>query len=425
MSLFGEQLRHAQQGSGVSVSELARLSGIERTTLHKFISGERMPKLQQVETLLQAMSLSPDEKAELLATFEVTRSGEGQFRQRQKVLSVIKDISQAYSAGLPSNDRDSVLIEPPEILRRETESLSGEFTINNLIAELISGEEHILYFSMPHDYQFFYDLLLKKHLASPKLTGNGFFSFVKAKKAYLNLNILAAIAPFLTLGDRFLAYYVYSDAERKDLFAVPFPYFIHSSRYTLLLSEGLNRAIVSKNNAIRDSFQITCMDYLEASSMLLSRGSMITQLLDDCSYSQTDDPTGGDFRIIGFDGQLSFVETGQLSMLPPDRLDPFDDEGRRRQLQKLLAEAIGNTAKVRLLNPAKLALPNGFFLANLGGRSLVLSDAYDARSTGRIIRIAESSLVGAFSDFFVNVPDSDLTFSKAETIQAIQDALRD
>jgi transcriptional regulator with XRE-family HTH domain len=52
-----EQLRQMREGAGLSQSELARQSGVDRATINKIEQGKRSPSIATLESLAQAMGV--------------------------------------------------------------------------------------------------------------------------------------------------------------------------------------------------------------------------------------------------------------------------------------------------------------------------------------------------------------------------------
>ena len=121
-----------------------------------------------------------------------------------------------------------------------------------------------------------------------------------------------------------------------------------------------------------------------------------------------------------------FATTGILADLPIQFTIPFTVNERIVLLKKLKEDMINSNYQVFATNPVKFTIPaitiqlyktNGldFFATNNKG---CISSSF----------IEEKSIAEAFHDFFESLPESDLVYSKEETIKIIDgfmDQLRD
>lgn len=62
MTEFGDFLKKQIENTGESISAVARGAGVERTTLHKAISGERTLSYIAMQKLMNYFHMSPHEK---------------------------------------------------------------------------------------------------------------------------------------------------------------------------------------------------------------------------------------------------------------------------------------------------------------------------------------------------------------------------
>lgn len=65
MLRFGTYLRSLLDSREISISELSRISGVERTSLQKSITGNRMLARDAVEKLIWSLQLTPEESEKL------------------------------------------------------------------------------------------------------------------------------------------------------------------------------------------------------------------------------------------------------------------------------------------------------------------------------------------------------------------------
>jgi transcriptional regulator with XRE-family HTH domain len=64
MTIFGEKLKSYVESNGINIYKLAQRSGIERTAIHKIMSAGRIPDVEYVQKLINAMQITPYEREE-------------------------------------------------------------------------------------------------------------------------------------------------------------------------------------------------------------------------------------------------------------------------------------------------------------------------------------------------------------------------
>ena len=480
MSQFGVALRQVAQDRDVSIARLAKLSGIDRTTLHKFISGERTPKKSQAETLSSAMALLPHERERLLEAFEVSYYGDNVFYQRKQIQSIIENITNIHNMRYSVSELSNITTKSKP-LHKAIECFSGEHAVNSIISEIIFDENQVINFSMPQDSPFFYSQLFTKYSVCDSLAINCFVAFSKQKNSPVNLNILANIMPFFVSHKAmFQAYYIYSDIDEIDLQTIPFPYFIQTSQFTLLLSSGLERAVLLQDEVFYGIYQQKCQDLMRSAKALLERICDPNLLLEcyakrlagDMQLSgRGPDSLGiesqpcisiyldkltirkyatslisenysiinrfsqyvagirarmqGQTSIFTKDGINSFANTGIIQSIPSNCVKPLDISDRIRLLRYMLNDTISNQINYRLMDSAQLSFPFGLSITCgcFSNSPIVFSDFQSDPDATAVIQIDEPSISGAFVDFFNYLPNSNFILSKDETVQAIEEAL--
>jgi transcriptional regulator with XRE-family HTH domain len=58
---FGQNLRAARRGAGISQDDLARESGVDRTAISTYERGRREPNLRTIVRLADALGIAPAE----------------------------------------------------------------------------------------------------------------------------------------------------------------------------------------------------------------------------------------------------------------------------------------------------------------------------------------------------------------------------
>ena len=103
ISTFSKMLKRLVEENGDSVSRLSQITGIDRTTLSKYISGSRLPSEEALKKLLAVIKPTEEERKQVLSQFELESSGELLYDQRQSVKEMLERLSltsQSPGSGL-------------------------------------------------------------------------------------------------------------------------------------------------------------------------------------------------------------------------------------------------------------------------------------------------------------------------------------
>jgi Helix-turn-helix. len=90
MTLFSKRIEELISESGETVASLAEIGGINRTTLQRIKSGERLPTPEFFSNLGRALRLSPVEQDELAQLLEIARVGETVSYSRRQIFDLIE-----------------------------------------------------------------------------------------------------------------------------------------------------------------------------------------------------------------------------------------------------------------------------------------------------------------------------------------------
>ena len=92
MDSFTEKLQFYINRKKVSLKKLSELTGLSRTTLKRYVEGVRVPKKEEyVGMIMEELSLSEEEKKELLEIYRRKLVGEKRYRIGKLVLDVQPD----------------------------------------------------------------------------------------------------------------------------------------------------------------------------------------------------------------------------------------------------------------------------------------------------------------------------------------------
>lgn len=93
MSVLSEKLQYYVDQRGQNIAELAKRCRIERSTLYQYLKGRRpLQNRMQLEALMSELHLAPDERAEVLEAYEITRIGIRKYNRRYKVKELLDSL---------------------------------------------------------------------------------------------------------------------------------------------------------------------------------------------------------------------------------------------------------------------------------------------------------------------------------------------
>ena len=173
MSVLSEKLKYFIDQKGLSIADLARSSGIERSTLYQYIKDRRpLQNRVQLESIMADLHLTPDERADVLEAYEITRIGMKNYNRRRKVREILESLL-TLEEGKTETVKTVQEKIPAEV---ENQGLiRGELEVNRIVHQVIyetaerGGELKLL---VQPDYDLMMEslMLVKGGLENTKVT---------------------------------------------------------------------------------------------------------------------------------------------------------------------------------------------------------------------------------------------------------------
>jgi len=479
MSLFGECLRELVLDNQVNVYGFAKTAKIERTLLHKIMSGARLPSTDYLSLLVDALPISPQERQRLLKCYDISKVGEFKYNQRIQVKSIIESIAAIEDGleippGLPATgfSFDSA----------SSTTVTGHFAVNNLIKALIeeavSNSRQEVDFVIPESYLFFYNELLSYYLRNPKMRIRHVIAFSKkldmTNNTNKNLHMLSQVMSFsFAPASGYFPCYYYQSSTDAD-FAHAMPYFLlTSSGRLLLIGKDLNRAALISDPDIVNMYRESFSEMLVQSTPLIKRFDSAPELLAHLVSTDYDcenepyhwiepEPCIGPFfsdeeidglimpeipfrnRIVEllfqhYDflrsnqicninvctaaGLKSYIDSGHLYYSPKEYMIPAPRDMMRSALSRLSDKVADNKVKLLFTNPSKFTVP-GKLLFSINKRTGINFILCSGESSAlRAICLSEDSINEAFADFIESIESSELVFSASDSLALLNNAI--
>jgi transcriptional regulator with XRE-family HTH domain len=484
---FGEVLRKCIDKNDIKIYQLAQKSGIERTSIQKIMSRGSIPSEENFQSLINALSISSFEKDELLTAYKISKDGEFLYNQRIQVKRLIDRMCEVQQLSTPMKNNFQIKEKADESRRETeviNGELSVNHALESLLSrEADFYKNPCVRFIMPHDYNFFYDNLFLKYCKNPALKIECLFEFSKKneivkEKRNSNLDVIGALMPFIMkAGGSFTAYYLYSAFPVKYVPTVATPYFLITHDCVTAFTIDLQTAIIFRNaeiiecyNKIFDDMKhkaqplIGYVESLEDSIMfygdieksgatgisgfgshpcvavyynkevleahiphgLPSREQMIEVITMLGSGLRKLADKGNTPSFFTLDGFNLFVNKGVIETIMEGFFRTCTPPERAEVIKKMITDTENDSILYRAINTSNIKVPSCFYTDVFPNShmNIVIGSPVDGKTADiSTIKIGESSIVAAFHDFLVNSVDSDLVYSKADTLKVLREAL--
>lgn len=480
MSNFSEKLRLLIDNSGVAIYQLAKKSGLDRTTIQRSISGERLPSISFVEQLADYLRLSPAERTELFDLYSISKVGEKVYYGRKYIKDMIERLATIHS--VPENN--SYLnrgVSVNNINSNEDTVYEGTYLVNNMIRTVLEDEvannvSPEINVSVPITHSFLLDLLYQLYLSEAGNISIKYITRFYKKNAYVdsnnNLEILSHVIPFAySSGNSYELYYYYDNFDIAGDIAIIMPFYIITGKHLITLSSDFGTAILYSNESIINIYKKRfhaalnmstplidsigscddlissyintvnsfgevshivepqpCFAWYYTSDMIKSHlqpdidnREIVLELLHNL-YQGYQQHSSRPISIFSYEALALFANTGILADLPQKYAIPFSLEERILLLNKLKIDTQSDIYRVYVTNSSKFIIPNcSIQLYGTGGIAFFASDNHGAMTYAYV---TEKSVNEAFYDFFESLPESDLIFGKDDTIQIIESIIK-
>jgi transcriptional regulator with XRE-family HTH domain len=478
MSKFSEKLKLLVEESGMKIYQLAKNSELDRTTIHRAITGERLPGLKFLEKLSEYLKLSPSEREEIFELYSISKIGEEVYEGRKYIKELIQRIATIH-APIENTSTVQKNVSYSKDFNFDNAVFTGQYIVNNMIKDVLESEilntsSPEISISVPFSYTFLFDLLHQFYLnRNGKIIIKNIIRLIKNPRAYqnskYNLEILSNVMPFaFSAGNGYQPYYYYDNFDSSNDIALLMPYYIITSKYLFTISPDFKTAILYDNESIvsiyKEKFKIALAQAVLLIDQHFSCEDLISAYMETCKGSDeishviepqpcfawyyTNDLINTHLRegienretclellynfyrrcqsyinrpmsIFSVEGLSYFVSTGIISDFPIQYALPFTKEERIMLLTKLRNDIINDVYKVYATNSLKFLIPlSAIQLYNTKGLEFFVINNNGIMSSSFI---EEKSICEAFYDFCENLPDSGLVYNKEETIKIIDD----
>lgn len=475
--LFSEYLRELLQVKKMTVSALSRLTGVERTTLSKTLTGQRVFPYDSLDRLIYHLRLTPGEEQRFRAYYDAQFEKEGIRRSQEMLGKLFSDLLN-LDFSTPAFEETRLLMNL-DGYAGDRSIFSGATNVQPLLrmvlTEELSHPDARVELTVPPTDTFLGDELLRRYLGG-RLTAEisqiiAFDASGAAEDINLhNLECFCRIFPICLLSHRHYHPYYYYDNSIAARYTDPFPYFLATHSCVVCLSEDGGQAML-----LRSPDQVECyhrhfqsllsqcynlIQYTENPVEILSSYDGYTD--DSGFYMIMDQPCFGRFydegvidrhlrRELPFydqlaevarlrfgrlrtveqfytffsrDGLKRFCETGTLDDFPEAFVKPFPPNMRRQLLTALADHIRTGDVTGRLLEPGVFPDYLSMTTSERSGVGFFTTEHFPLQDGFCSVQIREPNLCRAFHGWLTHLPATVHTLGAEETAAVLDELAR-
>lgn len=479
MTRFSEKVREIIQNSGYTIYQIARQSGMGRTSLHKMMSGDLVPSREFMEKFYHYFRMLPAEIEELELLYTIEKIGPVHYENRVYIRQIIEDLAGYY------NFSSEVQIKGQT--EEELSETKDFFSTLELIGWILEQEfkNHeipILYMNLPlrsrklSDFIYRFLKKTKKDFQAKQIVminqNPG-----KLSDANYNLRIFNRILPLvMSFAPKYEVHTCYSKCDETDSYPFLWPFYIITHNYVIMLSHDATSSYVQKNKPIIQRYQREFLKLYENTESLVEYYQdvhiafqkyannfykygiptyslenkpcpliMMTeeefdQLVGDApekfpefyetlrkycldDYKEIENSAYTTVQFFPQYGIKNFLENRTFF----DKTGVFPGSVNIDTAKTMLEAYIENIRKLQInanmILDSKIKIPENLMIEVFGHQSVILFFILDEKKMS-FLEIRESSICEAFSDFFEYVKESDMSVSTEDSLKYIEKAVK-
>lgn len=421
MSRFSSYLRSLLDACPDSIATISKNTGIERTSIHKALTGERVISYKALKKLAAYLCLSPQEQAELFRAHSELLLGESAVREKELVVKLLNTLGGITAPPDPGETEAAASAQPSQSqksqpsLRKPNGSLfHGELAVSDLITQVFLSHqgqkpEAEISMNLPLNDPYFSRFLFHLYQRSPfPLSIRHMMSFPHRRdqdsRAAYGLALLQHILPLCFIShSRYVPYFYFED-KIAAFPSTPLPWYLLSGEYLICLSHDLKTAVLYTEPQILQFYQEHFQRALECCQPFLTYTQDPFKLLEwemdnhepDAHYGIMHMPCFGRFFTREFlelkvkkelpyrkplmdlfmarlellnscpayydlfskQGVLDFLRTGVFCDLPAEYYEPCTLRERLRLVQALRDAIADGSMTCLIANPSRLVIPD-------------------------------------------------------------------
>lgn len=469
---FSELLNHHIHESGYTNYEFARIVGINRVNIQRYLSGARVPNRHTFEMIADELHLGNKEREELFESYQCAFDGKDTYYLKKTIREILES-----AADLCGIEKGNIVLEssPQE---KDLEIVHGKAALEKYIWSLLyhtsqSEEGQTIYCFVPGERQ-----ILGRTFPTDQKRGESILKNVKivhlvqlTKRAdvfqdrYHNLRVLRNLLPtYFQAGKSYETLFYYHDQPQLEFNdGLLYPYYIIFPECILFIDAELESALSVKHPDVvrqhllkierrysgggikklvryyeseedilryemlqdQESENRISLDYepcfvrwadeelLEAiiNESVLNRGNIISRI--KVRIQQLRD-TEEFIHYFTEEGLREFVDTGHLNSYPESLVRLLTREERLLLLDRMIADLKQDKGNFGIINRKYLKITRNLalFISDCMGVIFILQNE---QKQIRYIQIMEGSICRAFTEYVKSMHEQEMVLSKEET----------
>ncbi len=471
MSDFSEKCKEYVLKSNTNIYQLAKQTGLERTTLQRMVNGNRLPAIQIVRQFCSHLQVTPPEEEELLELYKIEKIGRDAYQTRREIRNLLTDvqklgISRRKTAKFWSRSISSDLMTGAAEVHRFTLELDTSAAIQYVIEKEISQNE-TAFFDMdiiPQSEYVLQHLLQAEQQTEKKIVCRHYVSFFRRNSTELsrkeNIQILRLVIPFaFSFRGSYQVNYSYRTCMGKESSFHLWPHFLITSGSLMLFSDTESGAVLIENKQIIDCYRDELREMAKQSKPLFDyyNVNMDAEEALCCYYENVKDETleisftdypcvhqffypelvktdqmqnaclqkffmereKSEIQYFGFSGLKNFIENGKLPGIYGKYTRIYRTDERYRMLEYYSGYwSMGSRKRFALKEGAFQSCKDIVIEIYDNGKVFFLSNS--ERDPFIVVGIHEWGIYDAFRDYFISLQEGDEVYAEEEVREVLQ-----
>lgn len=480
MDTFSDKLQAYIDNAGIKIQTLAKLTLIERTYLHKIISGDRTPDEEILEKIISALMMTPEQSSQLRQLYKIRKMGQSVYSRHMLVKNLIESMGKlpvsnsAIDFGFSHRIGD---VQDPGMLYGTNEIQSMLKAVIEMEAARPSGKIRII--AQP-EFSFLFDMLtiLGRHQSDLRVEHIMCLQQSVGEKddnSY-NISCLSAVSPLLAsmLNYNPVVYYDHVKSHINNTSILP--YIIMTESCVLNISYDIKHALFFRSEPFMEFYSSlyeniyniskpmfsrlgSAMDYLGHYENTSAFSCNVTLFPEPCigffitknkemlnkyclpdfpnrqeiitiysglmekrykKYSEYNNIIESYFTVEGLD---RFISTGRVSELPDDYYIPIEKADRYKLLLEMYTLSKKGLFFASIIDDRNFAVPKNIVVASA---MVPLSSSIvciHPQAGPMAFDLKEQSLVYSIASFLEYLKKSDRVLSTEKTMEIFEDRL--
>ncbi|WP_298092297.1 helix-turn-helix transcriptional regulator [uncultured Catenibacterium sp.] len=282
-------LTHYINKKKTNITQFAQYLGIDRSTLHKIIKGQRPATNEAlVKRMARYLCLSQEETKQLLDAYEIDTIGAFIFYRRKHIQTFFKEADHVLDHHYHITEQvqnDQVLID---------DVYKGKINVEHILYTLYSYElreedPHVRIMEQPYEMSIIFDSF--NHLSS-NMPMTHLFCLDNSQKQtknneFYNLKCLNNLLPVILRNKNYHPYYYYSNVSIMNEHDVFYPNVMITTRYVFTYTNDHNQGILYKLPQIVNAYKEKFDAYLKETECFMTRDSWTNYLADTQTFFDT------------------------------------------------------------------------------------------------------------------------------------------